>query len=189
MSQTVPTHDPLRLSIHDLPHQAGAHKDFLIDFVADQEWNNGVVFPQRDTAMKADVSMTSVGDGVLIHLRTSVPTTTQCGRCLDPVTDEIDIDLQEVFFSPELRQAALDEGDEDAEDMRVIEQESVDLSELLRDNLVLSMPFQPLCDPECLGLCPGCGMRMEDAEEGHAHEVIDPRWAALSAWKTEENDE
>jgi uncharacterized protein len=51
---------------------------------------------------------------------------------------------------------------------------------VLRDQVVLALPFQPLCSDDCPGLCPDCGVRLAD-EPGHRHEErTDPRWAALS---------
>jgi uncharacterized protein len=42
------------------------------------------------------------------------------------------------------------------------------------------LPLTPLCQPDCAGLCPDCGERLDDLPVGHAHSVIDPRWAALA---------
>ena len=39
----------------------------------------------------------------------------------------------------------------------------------LRDALVLELPLAPLCAEDCPGLCPQCGVRLADAEAGHAH--------------------
>ena len=51
---------------------------------------------------------------------------------------------------------------------------------VLRDAVVLALPLNPVCDPECPGLCPECGARLAD-DPDHTHgEAIDPRWAALS---------
>ena len=50
-----------------------------------------------------------------------------------------------------------------------------------RDALALALPQQLLCREECAGLCPVCGVDLNDAEPGHAHErEPDPRWAKLS---------
>ena len=57
---------------------------------------------------------------------------------------------------------------------------TVDLEPVFRDAVVIALPFQPLCRPDCEGLCADCGIRLEDAPEGHAHERVDPRWAALA---------
>jgi len=47
------------------------------------------------------------------------------------------------------------------------------------DEVVLALPWAPLCRPDCPGLCVECGERFDDLEPGHSHEILDPRWAAL----------
>ena len=50
----------------------------------------------------------------------------------------------------------------------------------LRDSVVTALPFRPLCQPDCRGLCSECGVRLSDpGNEDHHHESIDPRWKAL----------
>jgi len=50
---------------------------------------------------------------------------------------------------------------------------------LLRDEVVLDLPFQPLCREDCAGLCTVCGVNLNDHPD-HEHEVVgDPRWEAL----------
>ena len=51
-----------------------------------------------------------------------------------------------------------------------------------------TLPFSPLCTPDCPGLCPDCGVRLLDAEPDHHHDKIDPRWAKLSALLPETPD-
>ena len=55
----------------------------------------------------------------------------------------------------------------------------VDLEPALRDTVVPALPFQPLCRPDCPGLCSECGARLAD-DPDHSHETLDPRWNALS---------
>ena len=74
--------------------------------------------------------------------------------------------------------------DEDDEVSR-LEDDLVDLEPLLRDAVVLALPFQPLCQDDCPGLCAECGARLAD-DPDHTHdEPIDPRWAALADGSTE----
>lgn len=56
------------------------------------------------------------------------------------------------------------------------------------DAVVPTLPFQPVCRPDCPGLCPQCGVRLAD-EPGHAHDDIDPRWAALAGLAPEATGE
>ena len=54
-----------------------------------------------------------------------------------------------------------------------------DLEPVLRDAVVLALPFQPLCRDDCPGLCAECGARLaDDPDHGHG-DAVDPRWAAL----------
>ena len=55
----------------------------------------------------------------------------------------------------------------------------IDTAALVHDAVMLELPLQPLCEEDCPGLCAECGARMADDPE-HAHESVDPRWAALS---------
>ena len=61
----------------------------------------------------------------------------------------------------------------------------LDLEPLLRDAVVPSLPFQPVCRADCPGLCSECGARLAD-DPGHHHDLVDPRWAALSTLLTAE---
>jgi uncharacterized protein len=60
-----------------------------------------------------------------------------------------------------------------------MEGDLIDLEPALRDQVVLALPFTPLCSDDCAGLCPECGVRLDD-EPDHKHEdAVDPRWSAL----------
>jgi uncharacterized protein len=47
------------------------------------------------------------------------------------------------------------------------------------------LPLNPVCDEDCAGLCVTCGERVDDLEPGHSHDVLDPRWAALSGLRAQ----
>ena len=52
--------------------------------------------------------------------------------------------------------------------------------------VVLSLAANPVCREDCPGLCPDCGVPLDELPEGHRHEQVDPRWAALSNLTREE---
>lgn len=127
----------------------------------------------------ADVELTvrleAVMEGVLISGTARAPLTGECSRCLDPVTSTIEVDFQELFVYPDTRS-----GESAEEDERRLEGDLIDLEPLVRDATVLALPLSPLCRDDCPGLCPDCGVRLEEAGPDHRHDdVIDPRWAAL----------
>src|SRR5437773_2081868 len=65
------------------------------------------------------------------------------------------------------------------EDYELGEDLTLDPEQMVRDSVVLSMPFSPLCRPDCLGLCPRCGGDRNLGECTCSEEVVDPRWAGL----------
>nr|WP_216648469.1 DUF177 domain-containing protein [Isoptericola chiayiensis] len=120
----------------------------------------------------------AVLEGVLVSGVVRGTAVGECVRCLDPVSDEVTVRVQELFVYPERAEAAEDAGDEDAEDEALLTDDLADIEPAVRDSLVTALPFQPLCRPDCPGLCSECGARLEDDPEHH-HDVVDPRWAAL----------
>ena len=111
-------------------------------------------------------------EGVLVSGVATMPLTGECGRCLEPVSDTLAVDLQELFAYPE------SDADDDEEIARM-EGDLLDLEPVLRDAVVLALPLTPLCRQDCAGLCTECGERLDDLPEDHGHAAPDPRWAAL----------
>lgn len=122
-----------------------------------------------------DVRLESVMEGVLVSGTASATVTGECARCLDLVTDRVDVELTELFAYPE---TATDGTTEPDEVSRVVD-DLVDLEPVVRDAVLLALPQAPLCREDCLGLCPECGGKRSELGTDHRHETIDPRWAAL----------
>ena len=122
-----------------------------------------------------DLRLESVSEGVLVSGTARVTLTGECARCLDPLTEELEVDIQQLFVYPGNE---IDEDDEDDEIGQLVD-DYIDLEPLLRDAVVLALPLAPVCREDCPGLCPDCGARLADVEPDHGHEQVDPRWAAL----------
>ena len=121
-----------------------------------------------------DLRLEAVMEGVLVTGTARATLTGECARCLEPIADEIDVRFQELFVYED--HAPADEDD----DVSTLQDDLIDLEPLLRDAVVLALPFQPLCRDDCPGLCTECGARLAD-DPDHAHEAaIDPRWATLT---------
>jgi len=131
---------------------------------------------ERDAPVELDLRLESVSEGVLVTGTVSAPTVGECGRCLTPVTGDVEIDLTELYAYPDSVTAATTEADE----IGHVVDDTVDLEQPIIDAVGLALPFVPLCGPDCIGLCPDCGVPLATAEPGHQHDKIDPRWAKLS---------
>jgi uncharacterized protein len=130
-----------------------------------------------------DLRLESVVEGVLATGRVSGSLVGECVRCLDPVEVEVDADFQELYYY-DLEDLTAPE----REEASAVVEELVDVEPLARDAVMLDLPLQPLCEPDCPGLCPQCGTPLAEDPE-HGHESIDPRWAALGALAGERTED
>jgi uncharacterized protein len=120
--------------------------------------------------IELDLRLEAVVEGVLVTGTALVRIRGECVRCLEPVASEQEVALQELYYYP-------DQHTDDAETSR-LQGDLLDLEPVLRDAVVLGLPFRPVCRDDCPGLCPECGARLAD-QPGHRHEQRDSRWAAL----------
>ena len=126
--------------------------------------------------LNLDLRLESVSEGVLVTGTVSAPTSGECARCLTPATGDVEIDLTELFAYPDSTTDATTESDE----LGRVVNDTIDLEQPIIDAVVLALPFAPLCGPDCVGLCPECGVPLATAGPEHHHEQIDPRWAKLA---------
>jgi uncharacterized protein len=126
--------------------------------------------------VELDLRIEAVMEGVLVTGTANVGLEGECVRCLEPISDEVEVRFQELYV--------YDDKDVDPDEeieVSTLQDDLLDLEPLLRDAVVLALPFQPLCQDDCPGLCPDCGARLaDDPDHGHG-EPVDPRWAALGA--------
>jgi uncharacterized protein len=125
--------------------------------------------------VELSVRLESVTEGVYVSGTAYAQLEGECARCLDPLTDEITVEIGELFAYPD---SVTDETTEEDELPRVVD-DYVDLEQTVRDALVLELPLAPLCSPDCAGLWVECGEKWADLGAEHGHETLDPRWAAL----------
>jgi uncharacterized protein len=161
----------LVLDTHELERRPGALKLVRTSVEAPENLGIAVVGVPAGSPVELDLRLESVVEGVLVTGVATVAISGECVRCLAAIVDRLEIDVQELFVYP---------GSEAGEDeVGRLDGDLIDLEPLLRDAVVLELPFQPLCTPNCAGLCPECGANLNDQPE-HSHDVApDPRWAAL----------
>lgn len=162
----------LVLDTHELSRRAGQLLEVVRVAEAPADLGIEVIGVPPGSPVDLDLRLESVVEGVLVTGTAKVRLRGICARCLEEIASTEEVDIQELYCYPgkEL---------DDAEAMR-IEGELIDLEPVLRDAVVLELPFMPLCRPDCAGLCPECGTNLNaDPEHDHA-EPVDPRWAGLA---------
>jgi uncharacterized protein len=80
------------------------------------------------------------------------------------------------------------EEDGDPEAPRLTDHHELEMRPLVAEAISLQEPIAPLCEPDCPGLCPECGQRL-DPGHGHDDTPIDPRLEALRAFRFDAGDE
>jgi uncharacterized protein len=161
----------LVLDTHELGRRAGAMKVVQTSVEAPADLGIGVIGVPLGSPIELDLRLESVVEGVLVSGSATVEVRGECVRCLGEVSDELEVAIQELYVYPGV------EPDDDLASR--LEGDLIDLEPLLRDDVVLDLPFQPLCRDDCSGLCVECGANLND-DPGHRHEArLDSRWDAL----------
>jgi uncharacterized protein len=164
---------PLVIDTRELGRRPGSMRHVSVQVPAPEHLGTPLVGVPANSPITLDLRLESVMEGVLVSGTALVHVTGECGRCLDAVSMDREIELQELFAYP-------GSGDLDPDDeLPELVDDHLDLEPTLRDAVVLDLPASPLCRDDCEGLCPECGARFEDLEDGHSHDQTDPRWAAL----------
>ena len=178
----------LVVDIVDLPRATGSVKNLQIRTPAPADLGTEVIGVPEGSAVVLDAQLTSMEDGVLARGRADVHVHGRCVRCLRDLDEDRTIAFDELYYLPQAAKAQVAEDDEEADDLFLVGETDLDLELALRDALVLTLPFQPLCRQDCAGLCSQCGERLDDLPPDHHHEQLDPRWSALAALLPEQDE-
>ena len=135
------------------------------------------------TQVELDLQLEAVMEGVLVSGTARTTAAGDCVRCLDALERSLEVTFQELFVYP--GKTPMGSADED---LHELEGDLLDLEPMVRDAVVLALPFQPVCSPGCPGLCSECGVRLAD-DPGHQHDSTDPRWAALQTLVDDHRDQ
>jgi uncharacterized protein len=124
-----------------------------------------------------------VGAGLLVtgHLETTVEL--ECAHCLSAFRSPVRFEIEEEFRPTLDIVTGTLLPRESGQDMATVidERHILDLAEVVRQNLALSLPPSPICRPECRGFCPQCGQNLNQGSCNCEEETVDLRWAALKA--------
>jgi uncharacterized protein len=164
------------LDTRELGRRPGSQREVSRTVQAPADLGIEVLGVPEGSPVELDLRLEAVMEGVLVTGTAHVGLEGECVRCLEPISDEVEVRFQELYV--------YDDKDVDPDEeieVSTLQDDLLDLEPLLRDAVVLALPFQPLCQDDCPGLCPDCGARLaDDPDHGHG-EPVDPRWAALGA--------
>ena len=174
------------LDTRELGRRPGVQRVESLSVPAPADLGIEVLRVREGEPVEIDLRLEAVLEGVLVTGSAGADLSGECARCLEPIREDIEVRFQELYEYDDTRHRGRGDSEEDDETSR-LEDDLLDLEPLLREAVVLALPFQPLCQPDCPGLCPECGARLAD-DPDHAHdEAIDPRWSALAELTKDED--
>lgn len=175
---------PLVLDTHELGRRPGSQRQITRTVPAPADLGIEVLKVPEGSSVELDLRLEAVMDGVLVTGTADAELVGECVRCLEEISETMQVDFQELYLYDD------DDRSADAEDDETqrLEGDLLDLEPALRDAVVLALPFQPLCAEDCPGLCTECGARLADDPEHQHAPAIDPRWAALTTLQEQAED-
>jgi uncharacterized protein len=168
---------PYALRVRDLAHRPGEMREHTLDIEVPDAMGAGVIAVRQGASMQIDLRLEGLHEGVLVSGHASAEAAGECSRCLIEISEPVEVDFAELFAY---------DASEDFDFF--VHDDHVDCEQVVRDAVVLALPFQPVCRPDCPGLDPVTGERLADIGEQRAHEVLDPRWAALQSLTSDSTD-
>ena len=123
--------------------------------------------------LRGNVSLTRTPQGLYAQGKLQATLPNECVRCLTLYDQPLSSRLSELFIYPpeNAPEGALTVGDD----------AHLDLAPLVREDMLLSMPMQALCRPDCKGLCPQCGKNWNEGPCDCTDDQVDPRLAGLAS--------
>jgi uncharacterized protein len=123
--------------------------------------------------LRGTLRLSRTSRGILVQGTLDTAIEGECSRCLNRESVQLEVPIEELFVYPPRPEA----------DFVLADDGILDLTPLLREEIILDTPMGVLCRPDCAGLCPNCGKNLNDGPCDCDRETIDPRLAALKTLK------
>ncbi len=133
------------------------------------------------STLDGEITMIRTTAGILVRGDLYTTVELSCSRCLELFAMPVRFTVEEEFHPSIdiLTGAKMPQTEEDEPATLIDAHHMLDLSEVVRQNLLLALPMYPVCRSKCRGLCPHCGQNWNEAPCDCTLEEIDPRLAVL----------
>lgn len=166
-----------------LKELVGAQADYhLAEDPIDPKGDNTELLEIGAASIDADVVATHTNPGAYLEGRADARLEMTCSRCLRTFEGSVHADFAEQYYAS-IGVVSGEPMDPAPRDAKTIGSDfRIDVTPLLREELLLASPIAPLHSPDCEGLCQVCGRDLN--LEPHTHgDATDTRWAKLEALK------
>jgi uncharacterized protein len=149
----------------------------------------GVVIDLGEDLRQSDpiegyVRLARTNRGLLVNADLATSLDLQCSRCLRDIEVPIKVRIEEEALpSVDLQTGLPLDTSAEPDSLRLTDHHELDLEQTVREAVQLAEPIAPVCEPDCPGLCPVCGVRLTGGPHDHPEETIDPRLEVLRGFK------
>ena len=151
----------IRINVAEIKKRLVGSKEFSYELTPDE-----LGITEADLKITAPVVLKGMvenaGDVILLKAEASTEIERTCGRCLKVYTEKLKAGAENI-----------------ENDAFIYESDLLDITEPVRESLLLAVPLQALCREDCRGLCPVCGADRNEGDCGCDTTSVDPRLAAL----------
>ena len=157
-----------------LKEAIGSTRNFDIGETCDLDSDIGIC------EIQGRVRLLRTDRGILASVTLTTKVGGVCSRCLSPLEHPLTIRIEEEYFpSVDISSGAPIPQSEEASGFTIDHNHVLDLTEAVRQYILLNMPMKPLCREDCAGLCPHCGANLNRDSCYCERELVDPRWSKL----------
>lgn len=151
----------------------GSTRDYEVDTSVDIEGFND--------AIRGKVMLMRTDHGILARATLTTDIEIPCSRCLSPFDYSLSLNIEEEYFPIiDINSGVALPSPEEPGCFTIDERNILDLTEAIRQYALMAVPMKPLCREECAGLCPVCGVNLNQSSCDCQSGQVDPRWSELS---------
>lgn len=160
----------MKLDVSELLKKERAVKELHLE-VNEKSFYDGSETIQLLEPIKLDGALTKSGDILTLNCAIHAVLELTCSRCLQKFGYSVDMTIEEEFTNSE-------KANKDDE-IIFIDSDTIDITEIIENNIILTLPIKRLCKEDCKGLCQRCGINLNLSTCQCENDDIDPRLAKL----------
>ncbi|MBN1643538.1 MAG: DUF177 domain-containing protein [Dehalococcoidales bacterium] len=144
------------------------------------EVSSTLSYDDKQIPVKGEITLTRTHRSILAQGTLTASVRMTCSRCLKPFGSKIRLNVQEEYFPTiDIVTGEKMSSPEEEGSFTIDEHHVLDLTEAIRQYIVMALPMKPLCRENCAGLCSICGKDLNEGDCGCRETETDPRWAEL----------
>jgi uncharacterized protein len=171
----------MRINVAQLLKEGiGSTRSYEVDEVIDLD----VAGDKGGGLVRGNVELTRINRGIMAMGKLNTTVKINCSRCLVECECPLQMDIEEEFFPlTDIFTGAPLSLPQESDTFTIDDQHILDMTEAIRQSIVLALPMKPLCREDCAGLCPKCGRNLDEEICSCSSDEVYPRLAKLISVK------